>query len=123
MSGRARGGHAPPSGGRGRGRGAPQQQSSPSPSTTARQLEQMTITPAPAMQQAVVQTPAPAVAPSSSKKMKPPARPGFGTIGRKCVIHANHFLVDLGNKDPYQYDVSHFNRLLLFIYFVCFNCV
>jgi eukaryotic translation initiation factor 2C len=72
-------------------------------------MEQMTITPAPAMQQAVVAAPAPAAAPSSTKKLKAPPRPGFGTIGRKVVIHANHFLVDLGNKDPYQYDVSHFN--------------
>ncbi|PWA91147.1 PAZ domain-containing protein [Artemisia annua] len=108
MSGRARGGHAPPSGGRGRGRGAPQPQAQPSPSATAtaRQMEQMTITPAPAMQQAVVGTPAAAVAPSSTKKMKAPPRPGFGSIGKKCVIHANHFLVNLGNKDPYQYDVT-----------------
>ncbi|MFS7989508.1 putative post-transcriptional gene silencing PAZ-Argonaute family [Helianthus anomalus] len=44
--------------------------------------------------------------PSSSKKLSTPARPGFGTMGRKCVVKANHFLVDLGQKDPYQYDVA-----------------
>nr|GEX94167.1 PAZ domain-containing protein [Tanacetum cinerariifolium] len=110
MSGRARGGRAPPSGptgGRGRGRGSPHPQSSPSSSSTVRQFENLAITPAQApMQAAVVETPAPSVAPSSSKKMKAPARPGFGTVGRKCVINANHFLVEIGNKDPYQYDVA-----------------
>nr|QCD25890.1 argonaute 5 [Helianthus tuberosus] len=69
----------------------------------------------PAMQQRPVQTPpaqqqvadAPLVPPSSSKKkISAPLRNGFGTIGRKCVIKANHFLVDLGQKDPHQYDVS-----------------
>ncbi|XP_071730803.1 protein argonaute MEL1-like [Rutidosis leptorrhynchoides] len=44
--------------------------------------------------------------PSSSKLHKAPARPGVGTIGRKCMITANHFLVDISNKDPHQYDVT-----------------
>ncbi|XP_076919981.1 protein argonaute MEL1-like [Bidens hawaiensis] len=44
--------------------------------------------------------------PSSSKKLSTPARPGFGTIGRKLVVNANHFLVDFGSKDPYQYDIA-----------------
>ncbi|KAL8263040.1 hypothetical protein R6Q59_024389 [Mikania micrantha] len=72
----------------------------------------------PAMQQQTTQAPpAPAVAtqqqpvavplvPSSSKNLSTPARNGYGTIGRKCVIKANHFLVDLGQKDPHQYDVA-----------------
>ncbi|KAJ9554728.1 hypothetical protein OSB04_009342 [Centaurea solstitialis] len=44
--------------------------------------------------------------PSSSKLHKAPARPGYGTAGRKCVIKANHFCVEFGDKDPYQYDVT-----------------
>ncbi|KAK9058632.1 hypothetical protein SSX86_023474 [Deinandra increscens subsp. villosa] len=66
--------------------------------------------PAVAVQQQVDAAPPPTVfvpmVPSSSKKLSTPARQGFGTIGRKCVIKANHFLVDLGQKDPYQYDVA-----------------
>lgn len=44
--------------------------------------------------------------PSSSRMIKAPARNGFGTAGRKCVIRANHFLVDIGQKDPHHYDVA-----------------
>ena len=51
--------------------------------------------------------------PSSSRMVKVPARSGYGTVGRKCVIRANHFLVDIGEKDPHQYDV----RFLYLDYF------
>nr|GEU40152.1 hypothetical protein [Tanacetum cinerariifolium] len=44
--------------------------------------------------------------PSSSKLIKPPARPGFGTVGRKVMITANHFLLQLGDKNPHQYVVA-----------------
>lgn len=33
-------------------------------------------------------------------------RPGFGTLGTKCIVKANHFLADLPTKDLNQYDVS-----------------
>ncbi|KAF5931098.1 hypothetical protein HYC85_031971 [Camellia sinensis] len=46
------------------------------------------------------------VLPSSSKSLRPPARPGYGTIGRKCIVRANHFLVDVANKDLHHYDVT-----------------
>ncbi|KAI3676986.1 hypothetical protein L1987_86603 [Smallanthus sonchifolius] len=63
-----------------------------------------------AAQQQVADAPPPPLAvplvPSSSKKLSTPARPGFGTVGRKTVVKANHFLVDLGQKDPHQYDVT-----------------
>ncbi|KAI3683581.1 hypothetical protein L1987_84089 [Smallanthus sonchifolius] len=66
--------------------------------------------PAVATQQQVADAPTPPVAgplvPTSSKKISVPARNGFGTIGRPCRIRANHFLVDLGQKDPHQYDVA-----------------
>ncbi|KAI7725480.1 hypothetical protein M8C21_008032 [Ambrosia artemisiifolia] len=71
----------------------------------------LTVTQQPVMQQVVVtDTPAPPLAvplvPSSSKRLSTPARPGFGSLGRKSVVKANHFLVDLGQKDPHQYDVT-----------------
>ncbi|XP_058074962.1 protein argonaute MEL1-like [Magnolia sinica] len=116
-------------GGRGRGgRGAPppQQQQRPSPSAAAapaaasasssflsRDFERRVSleersTPAPSTAPA----PAPAPAqlpppPSSTKAIRFPARPGFGTLGSKCVVRANHFLVDIAeDKDLCHYDVS-----------------
>ncbi|KAH7838775.1 hypothetical protein Vadar_031027 [Vaccinium darrowii] len=44
--------------------------------------------------------------PSSSKSIRPPSRPGFGRAGRRCVIRANHFLVDVIDKDLHHYDVT-----------------
>ncbi|KAJ0982366.1 hypothetical protein J5N97_010621 [Dioscorea zingiberensis] len=44
--------------------------------------------------------------PVSTKGMKHPPRPGFGTAGRKCVVRANHFLVQVSNKDLHHYDVA-----------------
>ncbi|XP_023519443.1 protein argonaute 5 [Cucurbita pepo subsp. pepo] len=46
------------------------------------------------------------VPPSSSKAMTVAKRPGYGTIGRKVVVRANHFLVQVEDKDLYHYDVS-----------------
>ncbi|KAJ4705271.1 Argonaute family protein [Melia azedarach] len=45
---------------------------------------------------------------SSSKALsvKFPPRPGYGTLGTRCVIRANHFLVELTGRDLYHYDVS-----------------
>uniref|UniRef100_A0A453H2L0 Piwi domain-containing protein n=1 Tax=Aegilops tauschii subsp. strangulata TaxID=200361 RepID=A0A453H2L0_AEGTS len=44
--------------------------------------------------------------PVSSKAEKFPARPGFGTIGRRCRVRANHFLVQVADKEIYHYDVA-----------------
>ncbi|KAL8485113.1 hypothetical protein ACS0TY_027417 [Phlomoides rotata] len=44
--------------------------------------------------------------PSSSKSLTFPARPGFGQLGTKCVVKANHFFAELPNKDLNQYDVT-----------------
>ncbi|KAJ3691927.1 hypothetical protein LUZ60_012277 [Juncus effusus] len=44
--------------------------------------------------------------PVSSKGIAFKSRPGFGTIGTKCVVKANHFLVQLPDKDLNQYDVT-----------------
>ncbi|BAF12824.2 Os03g0682200 [Oryza sativa Japonica Group] len=57
-----------------------------------------------------VAAPAPApppatLPPSSSKAVTFPARPDVGTIGRRCRVRANHFLVQVADKDIYHYDV------------------
>ncbi|KAI6685242.1 hypothetical protein NL676_031155 [Syzygium grande] len=44
--------------------------------------------------------------PLSSKGVRFPPRPGFGRAGRKCVVRANHFLVEVADKDFHHYDVS-----------------
>ncbi|KAA8544172.1 hypothetical protein F0562_022192 [Nyssa sinensis] len=44
--------------------------------------------------------------PPSSKALRPPLRPGYGTVGRKCVVRANHFLVQVADRDLHHYDVS-----------------
>ncbi|XP_022729133.1 protein argonaute 5-like isoform X2 [Durio zibethinus] len=44
--------------------------------------------------------------PLSSKAIGFPERPGFGTIGRKCRVRANHFLVNVANRDLHHYDVT-----------------
>ncbi|KAM7280556.1 hypothetical protein ACFE04_007690 [Oxalis oulophora] len=44
--------------------------------------------------------------PASSKSLKSPLRPGYGTAGTPCTIKANHFYIELPNKDLHQYDVT-----------------
>ncbi|GKA86276.1 argonaute 1-like protein [Tanacetum coccineum] len=78
---------------------------------TSTPVASVPVQPQPPMQQiakttmntAVVSLP---LVPSSSKLVKPPARPGFGSVGKKIMITANHFLVQLGDKNPHQYDVT-----------------
>ncbi|CAI0465729.1 unnamed protein product [Linum tenue] len=43
--------------------------------------------------------------PTSSKSLNFAQRPGFGQLGTKCVVKANHFFAELPNKDLNQYDV------------------
>uniref|UniRef100_A0A6N2KG31 Piwi domain-containing protein n=1 Tax=Salix viminalis TaxID=40686 RepID=A0A6N2KG31_SALVM len=44
--------------------------------------------------------------PVSSKAIVPPPRPQYGSKGRKCVIRANHFVVEVSDRDLFQYDVA-----------------
>ncbi|MCD9641208.1 argonaute 5 [Datura stramonium] len=67
------------------------------PPVTARPVQQ----PAPAT---AVQPPKPL--PESSKSIRVPPRPGYGTVGRKCLIRANHFLVQVADRDLHHYDVT-----------------
>lgn len=55
------------------------------------------------------------VPPSTSKAITFPKRPGYGTLGRKCVIRSNHFQVQVDDRDFYHYDVS--SLLALVFYF------
>nr|XP_009759518.1 PREDICTED: LOW QUALITY PROTEIN: protein argonaute 1-like [Nicotiana sylvestris] len=47
-----------------------------------------------------------AIQPASSKSMRFPLRPGRGSTGIRCTVKANHFFVELPDKDLHQYDVS-----------------
>ncbi|KAL6637130.1 hypothetical protein ACP70R_024702 [Stipagrostis hirtigluma subsp. patula] len=49
--------------------------------------------------------PAGTLPPASSKALVFPARPGYGTLGRRCRVRANHFLVQVADMDIYHYDV------------------
>ncbi|XP_072983781.1 protein argonaute PNH1-like [Typha latifolia] len=44
--------------------------------------------------------------PASSKAITFPRRPGFGQVGTRCIVKANHFLAELPDKDLIQYDVT-----------------
>ncbi|XP_058004168.1 protein argonaute 5 isoform X2 [Hevea brasiliensis] len=44
--------------------------------------------------------------PATSKAVRFTPRPGFGTAGKKCVIKANHFLVEIADRDLCRYDVT-----------------
>ncbi|KAM0844644.1 hypothetical protein ACQ4PT_056910 [Festuca glaucescens] len=57
--------------------------------------------------QAVVAAPG-SLPPLSSKAEKFPARPGFGTVGKRCRVRANHFLVQVADHDIHHYDVAIF---------------
>lgn len=43
--------------------------------------------------------------PVSRKALRLPARPGYGSIGRRCIVRANHFLVKVADNDLHHYDV------------------
>ncbi|KAL2536180.1 Protein argonaute 5 [Forsythia ovata] len=72
----------------------------PSPVTEVVQKEQ------PASVAEVVQKEQQQPPPVSSKGMRYPARPGVGTVGRKVIVKANHFLVQVADRDLTHYDVS-----------------
>ncbi|KAJ4722546.1 Argonaute family protein [Melia azedarach] len=44
--------------------------------------------------------------PSSSKSLSFAPRPGYGQVGTKCIVKANHFFAELPDKDLNQYDVT-----------------
>jgi len=62
-------------------------------------------------------TPAAASAPSSQKAVRFPNRPGIGRLGKKIQVRANHFQLQVVDKDLHHYDVS-----ILFFSLVFFFC-
>ncbi|KAK3226875.1 hypothetical protein Dsin_006737 [Dipteronia sinensis] len=104
---------------RGRGRGSLDARSTPPPSVPVSRLsselehgltlqtQQPTVArasqPKPEMKTTAVPQQKPA---ASSKAVKFPPRPGYGTVGTRCMIRANHFLVELSDRDLHHYDVS-----------------
>lgn len=60
--------------------------------------------------------------PASSKSVRFAARPGFGKVGRKCLVKANHFLVEVADKDLRHYDVIFLISSLssLYILMMCY---
>ena len=50
--------------------------------------------------------------PTSSKSLTFAPRPGYGQVGTKCIVKANHFFAELPDKDLNQYDV----RILSLVY-------
>ncbi|PON71213.1 Exonuclease/helicase-like [Trema orientale] len=58
-------------------------------------------------QKLAMQSPATEVCPPSSMKaLRFPARPSSGKLGKKCLVRANHFLVQVADSDIHHYDVS-----------------
>ena len=43
---------------------------------------------------------------SACKSLVFPARPGYGQLGTKCLVKANHFLADISASDLSHYNVS-----------------
>ncbi|KAF8014501.1 hypothetical protein BT93_H0343 [Corymbia citriodora subsp. variegata] len=44
--------------------------------------------------------------PTSSRSLSLARRPGYGQVGTRCIVKANHFFAELPEKDLNQYDVS-----------------
>nr|GLL33985.1 protein argonaute 5 isoform X2 [Ipomoea trifida] len=65
--------------------------------------QKLTLQPSPSKQPEVE---SPVLPPASTKAIRFPVRPGAGTIGQRCVVRANHFLVQIAERDLHHYDVS-----------------
>nr|XP_034913779.1 protein argonaute 1B-like [Populus alba] len=122
MYGRGRRGGLPAptqGGGRGRGRGAPlpspvassEAGSISSVSQLGGEMERLSVQTEPPASTQPAAIPAPQqqkqqqqLVPASSVKFA--QRPDHGTVGSRCLIRANHFLVELADRDLHHYDVS-----------------
>lgn len=89
--------------------GSSSQPPEPTPSEVTGKLQQLVIEPEAA--------PSEGMQPASSKSMRFPRRPGKGSYGTKCIVKANHFFVELPDKDLHQYDVG-YSMLLHLLKFV-----
>lgn len=77
------------------------QPSEPSASDVVEQTQQLSLS--------TEVVPSPVMQPASSKSVRFPPRPGKGTRGNRCLVKANHFFVELPDKDLHHYDVSLFS--------------
>ncbi|XP_010435959.1 PREDICTED: protein argonaute 5-like [Camelina sativa] len=68
-------------------------------SDAAAALSKLHITPAETKPEATLP-------PESSKAVTHRLRPGRGTLGKRVTVRANHFLVQVADRDLYHYDVS-----------------
>ncbi|XP_028756822.1 protein argonaute 5-like isoform X2 [Neltuma alba] len=82
----------------GPGRGAASVSATPPPPTAAVTQD----APSAELGRLTLQTPAP----SSSKATRFADRPDFGRMGKRIQVRANHFLVEVADKDLHHYDVS-----------------
>lgn len=57
--------------------------------------------------------------PRSTKSVNPPRRPGFGRIGTRCAVRANHFLVQLAYEDT---DFHHYDVIILSLSSLLCSC-
>ncbi|KAL5975063.1 hypothetical protein ACLOJK_031739 [Asimina triloba] len=105
-------------GGRGRGGPSPLHEEQPLPSTGAASssslagefqrtlsIQEPAHPAAPPPSEPTPALPEQKLPPSSSKALRFPPRPGLGTLGMKCTVRANHFLVEVAaNLAIFHYD-------------------
>lgn len=54
------------------------------------------------------QTSTPCSASSSERSLVFPHRPGYGQLGTKCMVKANHFIAELSERSLSQYSVRRY---------------
>lgn len=52
--------------------------------------------------------------PSSERDLSFPLRPGYGSLGSKCVVKANHFIAEISERNLCHYSVG---AVILMLYF------
>lgn len=56
--------------------------------------------------------------PTSSKAICYSKRLGYGTVGRKTIVRANHFLMEVADRDLNRYDVTTSSSIFSFFSFL-----
>lgn len=54
--------------------------------------------------------------PSSERDLSFPLRPGYGSLGSKCVVKANHFIAEISEKNLCHYSVGCCSDALLLFF-------
>lgn len=119
--GRGGGGRGRGAGGRGQGGGDPRQSTAPQPassyqpvtSSATSYVASSSSAPPPSASSSALQ--AQQLGREIEEKLSlqhpvsglaPPKRPGVGKVGMKCVVRANHFIVQVADRGFFHYDVS-----------------